>query len=103
MYVFLQPFALYVRQRGPDHLSRTAPITHYLQAILVYSWTSVGFLRSFLFHTNLQVTDAIGQTWWTGDIYETSAIMAIYTMIFISILALVILFRDRPMQKKSWP
>ena len=102
MYVFLQPFALYVRQRGPDHLSRTAPITHYLQAILVYSWTSVGFLRSFLFHTNLQVTDAIGQTWWTGDIYETSAIMAIYTMIFISILALVILFRDRLMQKESW-
>jgi len=103
VYVFLQPFALYVRQSGSDALSRTVPLSHYLQAILVYLWTSVGFLRSFLFHTNMQVTDAVGQTWRTGDIYETSAIMAIYTMIFISILALVILFRDRLMQKNSWP
>src|SRR3989442_2167282 len=103
VYVFLQPFALYVRQSGSDALSRTVPLTHYLQAILVYLWTSVGFLRSFLFHTNMQVTDAVGQTWRTGDIYETSAIMAIYTMIFISILALVILFRDRLMQKNRLP
>jgi len=53
VYVFLQPFALYMRHRGSDALSRTAPIAHYLQAILVYLWTSVGFLRSFLFHTNM--------------------------------------------------
>jgi hypothetical protein len=37
--------------------------------------------------------------WQTGDIYETMAISAIYTMIFVSILALVLLYRDQ-LQKK---
>jgi putative membrane protein len=101
VYIFLQLFALYVRQRGSDDLSRTVPITHYLQAILVYMWTSVGFLRSFLFRVNTQVTDAAGKVWQTSDIYETSAILAIYTMIFISILALAILFRDRLRQNQT--
>jgi hypothetical protein len=37
--------------------------------------------------------------WQTSDIYETTAISAIYTMIFISTLALAILLRDRLVQK----
>lgn len=103
VYVFLQLFALYVRQRGrPDDLSsRAIPITHHLQVILVYMWTGVWFVLVYLLSSNMQVTDAVGKVWRTSDIYETSAIMAIYTMVFISILALVTLFRDRLMQKKS--
>ena len=45
----------------------------------------------------------VGRVWRTGDIYETSAIIAIYTMIFISILSLVILSKDQLKQKMSWP
>jgi hypothetical protein len=37
--------------------------------------------------------------WQTADIYESMAIVTIYTMIFVSILALVILYRDQ-LQKK---
>jgi len=46
------------------------------------------------------VTDAAGHSWTTGDIFESMAISAIYTMIFISILALAILYRDQLTQKR---
>jgi hypothetical protein len=38
--------------------------------------------------------------WQTSDIYESMAIVTIYTMIFVSILALVILYGDQLTQKK---
>src|SRR5213593_1231200 len=101
VYIFFQPFAIYLRQRGSDDLSRALPITHYLQIILVYMSTGVGFVIDHLVSINMQVTDAVGHVWQTRDIYETSAISAIYTMIFVSILALVILFRDQLVQKKG--
>ena len=101
VYIFFQLFAIYLRQRGSDDLSRALPITHYLQIILVYMSTGVGFVIDHLVSINMQVTDAVGHVWQTRDIYETSAISAIYTMIFVSILALVILFRDQLVQKKG--
>jgi len=100
VYLFFQLFAMFLRKRGPDSSSSELPITHYLQLILVYMWTGFGFVFSYLFRpANMQVTDAVGHVWQTSDIYETSAISAIYTMIFVSILALVILYRDQ-LQKK---
>jgi len=102
VYIFFQLFALYLRKRGSDDQSPAIPITHYLQIILVYMWTGVGFVLNYPFRpTNTQITDAVGHMWQTSDIYETTAISAIYTMIFISILALVILFRDRLVQKNE--
>jgi uncharacterized membrane protein len=96
VYIFFQLFALFLRRFGPESLGRPFPITHYLQTILVYMWTGVGNVLGYLFGpANMQITDAIGHVWQTRDIYETSAIFAIYTMIFISVLALVILYRDR--------
>ena len=101
VYVFFQLFALYLRQRGSDALGRTMPTTRYLPLILLYLWTGFRFVLVYLLSANVQITDAVGQVWRTGDIYETSAIIAIYTMVFISILALVTLFRDQPMQKRE--
>jgi uncharacterized membrane protein len=99
VYVFLQLFALYRRHRGSDDLSRGIPLSRYLQVILIYVFTGGRFVIVYLLSTNMQVTDAVGQVWRTGDIYETSAIFAIYTMIFISILALATLFGGRLTQK----
>src|SRR5713101_1264700 len=102
VYIFFQLTALYLRKRGSANPSPVLPITHYLQIILVYMWTGVGFVLNYPFRpTNTQITDAVGHVWQTSDIYETTAISAIYTMIFISILALVILFRDQLIQKKE--
>src|SRR5438552_3161082 len=63
-------------------------------------WTGVGFVLNYPFRpTNTAITDAVGHIWQTSDIYETTAISAIYTMIFISTLALAILLRRRLVQK----
>src|SRR5207245_9745656 len=102
LYIFPQPSALYLRNSGPTN-PPAIPITHYLQIILVYMWTGIGFVLNYPFSpANTQITDAVGHLWQTSDIYETTAITAIYTMIFISIMALVILFRDRMHQKKNY-
>jgi putative membrane protein len=99
VYIFFQLFALYLRKRGPTN-PPAIPITHYLQIILVYMWTGVGFVLNYPFRpANTQITDAVGHIWQTSDIYETTAISAIYTMIFISTLALTILLRGRLVQK----
>ena len=99
VYIFFQLFALYLRKRRPTN-PPAVPITHYLQIILVYLWTGVGFVLNYPFRpTNTAITDAVGHIWQTSDIYETTAISAIYTMIFISTLALAILLRRRLVQK----
>src|SRR3989442_1296788 len=95
VYVFFQLFAAYLRKRGPTN-PPAIPITHYLQIILVYMSTGVGFVLNYPFSpTNKLITDAVGHIWQTSDIYETTAISAIYMMIFISTLALAILLRGR--------
>ena len=38
---------------------------------------------------NVQVTDPAGKTWMTGDIYQSMALVTIYTMIFISVLSVI--------------
>ena len=101
VYIFFQLFALYRRKRGVEDLSRALPAAHYLQAIILYLWTGVGFVLGYLFMSpSTYVTDAAGHSWTTGDIFESMAISAIYTMIFISILALAVLYRDQLMQKR---
>jgi len=102
VYVFFQLTALYLRKRGSADPSPAIPITHYLQIILVYMWTGIGFVLNYPFSpANTQIVDAVGHVWQTSDIYEATAISAIYTMIFISILALVILFKDRLVREKE--
>src|SRR5207245_10726095 len=95
LYIFPQPSALYLRKSGPTN-PPAIPTTHYLQIILVYMWTGIGFVLNYPFRpTNTAITDAVGHIWQTSDIYETTAISAIYMMIFISTLALAILLRGR--------
>jgi putative membrane protein len=101
VYIFFQLFALYQRRRGSEELGRALPTTHYLQSIIVYFWTGFGFVLGYLLRpANTAISDAVGHVWQTGDIYETMAIVSIYAMIFVSILALEILYRDQVTQRK---
>jgi uncharacterized membrane protein len=101
VYVIFQLFALYLRSKETEYLDRLLPRTHYLQVIIVYMWTGVGFVLLYLTRSaNQQITDAVGHVWLTGDIYEATAISAVLTMIFISILATMVLFRDQLAQKR---
>jgi hypothetical protein len=38
---------------------------------------------------SVQVTSHDGHVWWTGDIHTASALVALFTMLFVTVLALV--------------
>jgi hypothetical protein len=38
---------------------------------------------------SIQVTSHDGHVWWTGDIHTATALVALFTMLFVTVLALV--------------
>jgi putative membrane protein len=90
VYLFMQVFALYLRSRGP--LPATEPdraTASDLQAVVLYAATTISYFALFFTGERTTVTDAVGTTWRTGDIYETSVLLTVYGMCFISLLALL--------------
>lgn len=86
-YMFLQVFALYLRY-GPEPATLPEPTTaSHVQPLLLYAATAGTFVMDFLTGERTTVTDALGQTWRTSDIYETSVLTTIYGMVFITVLA----------------
>jgi putative membrane protein len=90
VYLFMQVFALYLRSRGP--LPAAGPdraTASDLQGVLPYAATTISYFTKFFSGERTTVTDAVGVTWRTGDIYETSVLLTVYGMVFISLLALL--------------
>ena len=90
VYLFMQVFALYLRGRGrlPAAQPHQATASD-LQGVLLYAATTLSFFTNFFTGERTTVTDAVGATWRTGDIYETSVLLTVYGMIFIALLALL--------------
>jgi putative membrane protein len=96
VYLFMQVFALYLRSRGP--LTTATPgqaRASDLQGVLLYAATTIWFFARFFTGERTTVTDAVGMTWRTGDIYETSVLVTIYGMVFIAALALLRIAQQR--------
>ncbi|MFE9764461.1 carotenoid biosynthesis protein [Streptomyces sp. NPDC005808] len=90
VYLFMQVFALYLRSRGPLPVAEPRETTTSdLQAVLLYLLTTVSFFTRLFTGEHTTVTDASGTTWQTADIYETSALVTVYGMCFIALLALL--------------
>jgi uncharacterized membrane protein len=90
VYLFMQVFALYLRNRGPLPTAEPDRTTASdLQAVLLYAATTITFYTTFFTGQRTTVTDALGVTWRTGDIYQTSVLMTIYGMSFLALLALL--------------
>lgn len=93
-YLYMQLFALYLRYYGPEPAALPEPTTaSHVQTLLLYAATAGTFFVTFLTGERTTVTDALGQTWRTSDIYETSVLMTIYGMVFITVLAALSLAR----------
>jgi putative membrane protein len=90
VYLFMQAFALYLRSRGPlpDEAPKRAAAGD-LQAVLLYAATTLAFFTKFFTGKRTTVTDAAGAIWRSGDIYETSALLTVYGMFFLALLALL--------------
>jgi putative membrane protein len=90
VYLFMQVFALYLRRRGPLPAAQPDRATASdLQGVLLYAATTISFFTKFFTGERTTVTDALGTTWRTGDIYETSVLLTVYGMVFIALLALL--------------
>jgi putative membrane protein len=90
VYLFMQVFALYLRSRGPVPAAQPDRTTASdLQGVLLYAATAISFFPNFFTGERTTVTDAVGATWRTGDIYETSVLLTVYGMFFIALLALL--------------
>ena len=97
VYIFFQLFALYVRFRRPVAAKAEAlPRSYYAQAVTMYAITGVVYVLQYLSGTNRSVTDATGAVWRTANIYETAAIVSLFTMIFIAALAAIKLMQQSP-------
>ncbi|SNY47625.1 putative membrane protein [Paractinoplanes atraurantiacus] len=92
VYLFYQLFALYLKRWGPPagRQARLAPGCWWSSIIAyavvagdhVVNWVSGG-------HDGVpaQVTDATGRVWRSADVYEASALAALYGMGFLALLA----------------
>jgi hypothetical protein len=47
---------------------------------------------------SVQVTSHDGHVWWTGDIHTATALVALFTMLFVTVLALVRVSRSSALQ-----
>jgi uncharacterized membrane protein len=101
VYLFLQIFALYLRARGPQATER--PQVSDFQAVLLYAAITVGFFVTYATAARTVVTDAVGQTWHTADIYETSALTTVYGLGFIAVLAFLRIAQRRTEPAGSTP
>jgi uncharacterized membrane protein len=96
VYLFMQAFALYLRSPGPLPTSEPDRVrADELQAVLLYGATTISFFTKLFTGDRKIVVDAVGMTWRTGDIYETSALVTGYGMFFIAALALLRIAQQR--------
>jgi hypothetical protein len=83
-------FALYLR-RSPEWTrakSLDERATWSLPA-LMYGAVMLARLIDALVGVSVQVTSNDGHVWWTGDIRTASALVALLTMLFVTLLALL--------------
>jgi uncharacterized membrane protein len=86
VFVFMQVFALYLRARAAEP-EMALPKPYFLQAIAMYTIVALRFVLNYLASKSVAVADPVGVAWRSGDIYETAAIIAIFTMLFAVALA----------------
>ena len=97
-------FALYLyRFSNPpaESLDAMQPKSYWYVAVAAYATVTIEMLLRPLFDPNVKVTDPGGQAWMTGDIYQSMALVTIYTMIFISVLTTIKTALDEQIPKST--
>ncbi len=100
VYLFMQLFALYLRARS-EASGAAESRSYFFQAIVMYAIVASHSVLSHLVKKPETVTDATGANWRTGDINETAAIVAIFTMLFVSALAAIKVLGEPPRRRRT--
>ncbi|MFD1674895.1 carotenoid biosynthesis protein [Alicyclobacillus fodiniaquatilis] len=95
VWIIFQVFAIVLHLRPKTVRSREAA-DFWVMPILMYGATAISYLISYmLLQTHQTITDASGQTWTVTDIYQSSTIMMLFTMLFATFLSSVTLLNSR--------
>ncbi|MEW6681567.1 MAG: carotenoid biosynthesis protein [Nitrospirota bacterium] len=97
-YLFFQGFAFYltVRARHTPIRTNTQGKGYWLPPVVLYLLVAAGYIATYAISPNTEHADALGYVWRSRDIYETAAIISIYTMGFAGGLAVLRLFQHPP-------
>ena len=79
----MQAFALY-RAYWPEQTVPLLPRRYWYQACAFFAVIGIDFLAGYYGGKPGAITDPAGHPWNKGDIYETAAIICLYTMIFVT-------------------
>ncbi|MET7400867.1 carotenoid biosynthesis protein [Dactylosporangium sp. NPDC005572] len=99
VYLFYQLFAIYQRRCGAQAiLAEPLPRWYRLMPVIAYAVIALDYVGTYLAggHDGVssEVRDEVGHVWRAADIYESSALMAVYTMLFVAILASLKIAQD---------
>jgi putative membrane protein len=94
VFLFLQTFALY-RAYRPEPLVAPPLRSYWLQASVFFAVMAMDFPALHYATQSVAVTDATGKIWQTGDIFETSAIVSLFTMWPIAVASFAVLLLRR--------
>ena len=94
-YGYYLPFSLYLKSRGATTGMENADPgrSYWLQPVLVYVMVAIGVILANLAGPKVDVGVANGKVWNTGDIYGASTLVTLFTMVFIALLALMVLYQ----------
>jgi hypothetical protein len=94
VFTFLQLFALYLARR-PDPVVPSLPPGHWYLACVLFAVIALDYPAGNLGGENVPIKDATGRVWQTGDIYETAAIVSMYTMLSVAVASFAVLMLRR--------
>lgn len=101
VFTMLLFFAVYMRffgARSEDSVTYTSK--NYLQFCVMYISWFLGFLiKSLLPYPVGAVVDACGKTWYTSDLFQTCALVGVFTSLFVIVLVMERLFIRVPNEK----
>lgn len=88
VYLFFQAFTFYIYKAKISFKDKPTK-SYWYQAVLFYLTIAGGFIVNFLTTGGGSMADNRGVIWNVRDIRESAVIVAIYTMFFVSFLAIV--------------
>jgi uncharacterized membrane protein len=88
VYIFYQIFAIYLRK---NTVKQQLNKLFLLNPVILYLLTGLSFILMYFYVQPGTYIDAMGQLWDRRNIYETSAIVSLFTMVFVAFLSFVAL------------
>ena len=95
VFTFYLIFAITLKNAKPESNKEawTAP-AYSILPVFMYAQHVFEYFGGALFKADGQVTSPEGHVWWISDIYSAMSTIAIFTMVFTSVLALIMIYRS---------